>query len=278
MARMAKELPSLRDVITAHDLGARKSLGQHFLLDLNITRKIAKAAGDLSGKFVIEIGPGPGGLTRVLLETEAKTILAIEKDPRCLEALQPLVESAGKRLRLLEADALEVDPVEITPAPRVVIANLPYNIATVLLTAWLHRASEYDQFLLMFQKEVAERIVTKPRTPAYGRLSVICQYFCDCEILFTLPSSVFVPPPKVDSAVIRLVPKKEKRALAAAELERYTAKAFGQRRKMLRGIFKNQLTDADFEKLNISPQSRAEELSVVQHAALAGLFWRHSKS
>ncbi|MBI3420411.1 MAG: 16S rRNA (adenine(1518)-N(6)/adenine(1519)-N(6))-dimethyltransferase RsmA [Proteobacteria bacterium] len=256
-----KQLSPLREVIAEHGLGARKSLGQHFLLDLNLTRKIAREVGDLSGKIVIEIGPGPGGLTRALLETEAKAVLAIEKDSRCLEALQMLVDS-DKRLRVIEADAMQTDPVELTPKPRVVVANLPYNIGTALLVAWLQRAQEYDQFILMFQKEVAKRIAAKPRTPAYGRLSVLCQYCCDCEILFTVPARAFVPPPKVDSAVIRLVPKKGKFPVKISELERVTAQAFGQRRKMLRGIFKGHLTDEAFAKIGIKPQARAEELAV----------------
>ncbi|HVY12166.1 MAG TPA: 16S rRNA (adenine(1518)-N(6)/adenine(1519)-N(6))-dimethyltransferase RsmA [Alphaproteobacteria bacterium] len=269
---MKNDLPPLRDVIAAHKLGARKSLGQHFLLDLNLTQKIAREAGDLSGKIVIEIGPGPGGLTRALVETEAKAILAIEKDPRCLAALETLVEKAGGRLRIIEADALRLDPAELTPPPRVVIANLPYNVGTALLVAWLHRAQDYEQFVLMFQKEVAERIVAQPGTSAYGRLSVLCQYCCDCKILFTVPACAFTPPPKVDSAVIRLIPKKEALPLGIAELERVTALAFGQRRKMLRGIFKGHLSDADFEKLGIAPTARAEELSVEQHVELAKAF------
>jgi 16S rRNA (adenine1518-N6/adenine1519-N6)-dimethyltransferase len=179
---------------------------------------------------------------------------------------------------VIEADALQTDPVELTPAPRLIVANLPYNIGTPLLTAWLHRAEEYEQFILMFQKEVAERMVATPRTPAYGRLSVLCQYVCECEILFTIPARAFVPPPKIDSAVIRLMPKKGERPIPIDRLEKVTAMAFGQRRKMLRGIFKGHLTDADFAKAGIAPEARAEELSVDQHVALARIFHASNKT
>jgi 16S rRNA (adenine1518-N6/adenine1519-N6)-dimethyltransferase len=274
---MSKPLLPLREVVRQHGLRTKKSLGQHFLLDLNLTRKIAREAGDLAGKVVVEIGPGPGGLTRALLETEAKAVLAIEKDERCLEALRMLVETSDDRLRVIEADAMETDPVEITPSPRVIVANLPYNIGTPLLIAWLHRAQEYERFILMFQKEVAERIVAKPGGKIYGRLSVLCQYTCECKILFTVPASAFVPPPKVDSAIIRLTPKKEPLPISVVELERTTALAFGQRRKMLRGIFKDTLNDEDFKKIGVSPQARAEELSVVQHVKLAEIFHASAK-
>jgi 16S rRNA (adenine1518-N6/adenine1519-N6)-dimethyltransferase len=266
---MTKPLLPLGEVVRQHGLRTKKSLGQHFLLDLNLTRKIAREAGDLSGKVVVEIGPGPGGLTRALLETNAKAVLAIEKDARCLEALRALVETSDNRLRVIEADAMETDPAELTPAPRMIVANLPYNIGTALLIAWLYRASEYEQFILMFQKEVAERIAAQPRTKAYGRLSVLCQVTCDCKILFGVPASAFVPPPKVDSAIIRLIPKKDPLPISVEELERSTALAFGQRRKMLRGIFKGSLTDEDFAKIGVSPQARAEELTVAQHVELA---------
>ncbi len=272
---MKKDPPPLRDLIAAHGLGPKKSLGQHFLLDLNLTRKIARAAGDLKDKIVIEIGPGPGGLTRALVETEAKAILAIEKDARCLLALESLVHAADGRLRVIEADALEIDPVELTPPPRVIVANLPYNVGTPLLIAWLYRAQEYERFILMFQKEVAARIVAKPRTPAYGRLSVLCQYLCDCELLFTLPAGAFSPPPKVDSAVVRLIPKKQTLPIEVAQLERVTALAFGQRRKMLRNIFRAKWKDDDFAAMGIRPQARAEELSVEEHIVLAKAYYGH---
>ncbi len=266
---MSGDLPSLRDVIAQHGLGARKSLGQHFLLDLNLTRRIAREAGDLEGVCVVEVGPGPGGLTRALLDTNARAVLAIEKDPRCLEALQVLAERSNRRLRLIEGDALEIDPVDLTPAPRAIVANLPYNVGTALLVAWLRRAGEYERLVLMFQKEVAERIVAQPRRAAYGRLSVLCQSCCDCRILFTLPARAFTPPPRVDSAVICLTPKKTPLPVPLDALERETALAFGQRRKMLRSIFKTSLSEADFANLGLSPKARAEELTIAQHTALA---------
>jgi 16S rRNA (adenine1518-N6/adenine1519-N6)-dimethyltransferase len=246
------------------------------LLDLNLTRRIANEAGSLKDMHVVEIGPGPGGLTRALIETEAKNILAIEKDHRCLVALESLIGLSNGRLRVIEGDATEIDPVDLVPAPRAVVANLPYNVGTLLLLAWLHRAEEYEKFVLMFQKEVAERIVAKPRTSAYGRLSVLCQYLCDCEILFTLPSTAFTPPPKVDSAVVKLVPKKQELEIEVVQLERVTAIAFGQRRKMLRNIFRAKLKDEHFAEIGIAPTARAEELSVAQHIALAKAFYKAS--
>lgn len=266
---MTAPLPPLRDVIAQYGLGAKKSLGQHFLLDLNLTRKIVKAAGDLSGHTVIEIGPGPGGLTRALVESEAASILALEKDTRCVEALQPLIAHADGRLRVVEGDALETDPASLTTAPRSIIANLPYNVGTLMLTRWLQNATAYRQFVLMFQKEVAERITARPRTAAYGRLAVLCQYTCVCEYAFTVPARAFTPPPKVDSAIVRLVPKKEARPVPLEKLEAVTAAAFGQRRKMLRSIFKDKLSEADFAALGIAPEARAEELDIAAFVRMA---------
>lgn len=262
-------LPALRDVIAAHGLQAKKTLGQHFLLDLNLTRKIVRTAGALKGHTVIEIGPGPGGLTRILVDSEASAIIGIEKDPRCINALQSLIIAADGRLRIIEADALAIDPTSITPAPRSIIANLPYNVGTAMLTAWLQQAQDYAQMVLMFQKEVAERITAQPRTPAYGRLSVLSQFTCDCFYEFTVPASAFTPPPKVDSAIVRLVPKKQSHEVSVTALERVTAAAFGQRRKMLRSIFKNQLDENAFTALGIKPEARAEELHVSDFVKLA---------
>ncbi len=259
----------LRDLLAENNLRANKALGQHFLLDLNLTRKIVREAGDLSGLTVIEIGPGPGGLTRALLESDAKSVLAIEKDTRFIQALQPLVEQSAGRLRIIEADALEIDPIELTPAPRAIIANLPYNIGSVLLAHWLQRADEYAQFVLMFQKEVADRIAAPIGEKAYGRLSVLAQYCADVETLFTIPARAFTPPPKIDSAVIRITPRQTPLPVPLPLIENVTAKAFGQRRKMLRGIFKNELTENDFLKLGIRPDARPETLSPAEFAKLA---------
>lgn len=266
---MNADLPPLKDVIAAHGLNAKKSLGQHFLLDLNLTRRIVRAAGDLNGHSVIEIGPGPGGLTRALVESEAKAIFAIEKDTRCIEALQPLVIAANGRLQLIEGDALKVDASTLGAAPRSVIANLPYNVGTQLLIDWLQQADAFTQFVLMFQKEVAQRIVAKPDTEAYGRLSVICQFLCDCNLAFTIPARAFTPPPKVDSAVVVLKVKRGAPEVPLSALEKVTAAAFGKRRKMLRSIFKDKLGDAGFAAIGIKPEARGEALSVADFVRLA---------
>lgn len=261
--------PPLREVIAKHDLKAKKSLGQHFLLDLNLTRRLVREAGDLSGITAIEIGPGPGGLTRALFESKARHIIAIEKDDRFINALQPLVDEANGRLRIIHADALEIDPVDITPAPRAMLANLPYNVGTLLLVNWLHRAQEYEFFALMFQKEVAERIVSTVGSKAYGRLSVLCQFCCDVKYAFTIPARAFTPPPKIDSAVVILRPHKNPYPITIEALEHITKEAFGQRRKMLRSIFKGQLTDTHFAAAGIKPEARAEELTVDDFVRLA---------
>jgi 16S rRNA (adenine1518-N6/adenine1519-N6)-dimethyltransferase len=259
----------LREVISTHGLSARKAMGQHFLLDMNLTRKIVREAGDLTGQTVIEIGPGPGGLTRALLEGTAKTVIAIEKDKRFIEALQPLAEESEGRLRIIEADALEIDPVEITPAPRRIIANLPYNVGTLLFTSWLQRAHEYDQLVLMFQKEVADRIVADVGDKAYGRLSILARFCGTPESVMHIPARAFTPPPKVDSSVLRFTPHKTPFAFDLALLEKITAKAFGQRRKMLRAIFRGELDESAFAKLGLKPEMRPENLSVSQYIELA---------
>ncbi len=261
--------PPLRDVIARHDLKAKKSMGQHFLLDMNLTRRLVREAGDLTGITAIEIGPGPGGLTRALFESAAKHIIAIEKDERFIEALQPLVECVNNRLRVIHADALEIDPVTLTPSPRAILANLPYNVGTLLLVNWLHRAQEYEFFALMFQKEVAERITAKVGSKAYGRLSVLCQFCCDVELAFTIPARAFTPPPKIDSAVVILRPKKTPYPISIEALEIVTKDAFGQRRKMLRSIFKGRISDEHFAAAAIAPTARAEELSVADFVKLA---------
>ncbi len=265
------DLPPLRDVIAAHDLAARKQLGQHFLLDLNLTRRIARSGGDLKGLHVIEIGPGPGGLTRALLESDAASITALEKDKRCVEALQPLIAHSEGRLRVIEADALECDFTSLTPSPRAVIANLPYNISTPILLKLLREAKHFDFFLLMFQKEVAERIVAEPGNKIYGRLSVVSQFACECKRIFNIPAKAFTPPPKIDSSVVHMVTKKESAPVSIKALEAVTEQAFGQRRKMLRGIFKGQLDEAAFVKLGIKGEMRPEQLSIKDFISLTKL-------
>lgn len=261
-------LPPLREIVNQHGLQANKAFGQNYLFDLNLTGRIARLAGDLAGHTVFEIGPGPGGLTRALLtETNAPHVIAIEKDPRFIEALQPLIAASDDRLRLIEGDALKTDPVTLSPAPRAVIANLPYNVGTELLIGWLHRPDEYSQFILMFQKEVAERIVAKKNTKAYGRLAVLAQNLCTAEIALNVPASAFTPPPKVTSSVVRLRPKPQAAQVPIRELEKITAAAFGQRRKMLRQSMKPYL--GVLEELAIDPQLRPEDLAVEDYLRIA---------
>jgi len=265
-------LPPLREIIARHGIAARKSLGQNFILDLNLTRRIARAAGPLDRAIVIEIGPGPGGLTRALLEEGAARIVAIERDPRCLAALAELASRHPGRLELVAGDALALDPVTLTEPPRKIVANLPYNIATALLLRWLDRIADYQSLTLMFQREVAERLVAAPRTPAYGRLSVIVQWLTEPRILFDLPPRAFVPPPRVTSSVVLLTPRPRPLAPASKPiLERVTAAAFGQRRKMLRSSLKTLGVPVEplLAQTAIAPTARAEELSVAQFCALA---------
>ncbi len=270
----APELPPLRDVIARHGLAARHRLGQHFLLDLNLTAKIARAAGNLGRGTTIEIGPGPGGLTRALLAAGAR-VLAIELDRRCLPALAELAAAYPGRLTVLQGDALKLDPAAESAArglsaPYRIVANLPYNVATPLLLRWLARIARYEGLTLMFQKEVADRLVAKPRTKAYGRLAVAAQWRATIERLFTLPPAAFVPPPKVESTVVRLGPRATPPAPAdPALLERVTAAAFGQRRKMLRQSLKSLGGETLCRAAGIAPTARAEELSIEQFAALA---------
>ena len=266
------QLPPLREVIARHRLMAKKSLGQNFILDLNVTRRVARAAGPFDGFDVIEVGPGPGGLTRALLETGARRVIAIERDRRALAALQELATAYSGRLELLEGDALELDPAALTDAPRKIVANLPYNIATALLLRWLDKIGAYDSLTLMFQREVAERLVAVPRSPAYGRLSVIVQWLAEPKILFDLPPRAFVPPPKVTSSVVSLMPRAMPLAPAnKATLERVTAAAFGQRRKMLRASLKSLGVPVEtlLAAASVMPTARAEELSIEKFCALA---------
>jgi 16S rRNA (adenine1518-N6/adenine1519-N6)-dimethyltransferase len=265
-------LPPLRELIREHGLGARRGLGQHFLLDLNLTRKIARAAGPLAERRILEIGPGPGGLTRALLLEGATDITAVERDTRIKEALAPLLDAAGGRLRLIEDDALKVNEAELCRPPITIVANLPYNISTPLLFKWFDRLDLFDGFVLMFQKEVAERILARPGSRTFGRLAVMSQWRCEVASLFDVPASAFTPPPKVVSSVLELRPRP--RPLADAEpavLEKVVAAAFGQRRKMLRASLR-QLTDNSevlLEEAGIEPTARPESLCVEEFCALA---------
>lgn len=269
---MINNLPPLREVIARHGIAARKRLGQNFILDLNLTGRIARAAGALDGGTTIEIGPGPGGLTRALLAEGARRVVAIERDPRCLAALSELVALHPGRIELIDGDALALDPVALTEPPRRIVANLPYNIATALLIKWLDRIGAYESLTLMFQREVAERLVAAPRGPAYGRLSVLVQWLCTAKILFDIPPRAFTPSPKVTSSLVRLVPRVA--PLAPADkgvLEQVTAAAFGQRRKMLRSSLKSlgMPVDAALAEAGVTATARAEELSVAEFCALA---------
>lgn len=263
-------LPPLREVINRYGLAAKRSLGQHFLLDLNLTARIARAAGDLTQSSVIEIGPGPGGLTRSLLAASARTVVAVEKDPRCIDALAPLVALHTGRLVVVAADALSIDATEIAPPPRRIVANLPYNIAVPLLVGWLRQITAFESLTLMFQKEVADRLVAAPGSAAYGRLSVITQWLTQPRFEFNVDARAFTPPPKVTSAVVTLQPRPQPLVPAAfTAMEQVTAAAFGQRRKMLRQSLKPLGGETLLEKAGIDPTARPEQLSVVQFAALA---------
>ena len=267
-------LPPLRETIAKHGLDARKRFGQHFLLDLNLTRRIARAAQPIDEGTVIEIGPGPGGLTRALLLEGAANVVAIEVDPRALGALAELQAASGGRLQVIEAGALTIDPASLGPVPRRIVANLPYNISTPLLVRWLQQADAIADMVLMFQKEVVDRLVAVPRTKDYGRLSVLAQHVCEIRRLFDIPASAFVPPPKVTSSVARLTPRPATQRLAdLAPLEKVTAAAFGQRRKMLRGSLGSLFADPVpvLQGLGLSPTARAEELSVADFVRLAGV-------
>ncbi len=264
----ASGLPPLREIIARFDLGARKSLGQHFLLDLNICRKVVRSAGPLGDDTIVEIGPGPGGLTRALLEAGARKIVAIEKDRRCIAALAEVAEAYPERLEIIEADAMEIDPRTVAPAPRRIIANLPYNVSVPLLMGWLRHAEVFSGFTLMFQKEVADRLTAVPGTKDYGRVSVIAQWLCAVRAAFNLPRESFTPPPKVASTVVNLVPRIPPRTPPSWEaVDAVTRAAFAQRRKMLRGTLKG--LGLDLEALGVDPRQRAETLSVDDFLRLA---------
>jgi 16S rRNA (adenine1518-N6/adenine1519-N6)-dimethyltransferase len=268
-------LPPLREVIRRHDLQAKKSLGQNFLLDLNLTGRIARAAGPLEGVTVIEIGPGPGGLTRALLSEGASRVVAVERDARAIAALEEIAQHYPGRLVVVSGDALTFDPLpHVGSGSARIVANLPYNIATALLVDWLTIEPWppwYDRLVLMFQREVAERIVATPDDKSYGRLSVLTGWRAEAKILFDINPSAFVPPPKVTSSVVKLVPRAQPLACDARLLERVTAAAFGQRRKMLRQSLKPLGSDPLplLAAAGIEPTARAEEIPVAGFVALA---------
>lgn len=269
------DLPPLRDVIDSFDLRARKSLGQNFLLDLNLTSKIARQAGDLTGCDVLEIGPGPGGLTRGLLAQGARKVLAIEKDARCLPALQQIAQAYPDRLQIIEGDALEVDPSEHLTPPIRIASNLPYNVGTELLIRWLSPKEwppVWQSLTLMFQREVAQRIVAEPGSKAYGRLAILAQWRCEARIVINLPPEAFSPPPKVSSAVVHLTALPEPRYPADFKtLQRVVAAAFNQRRKMLRASLKGVAPDIEDRLIaaGLKPTDRAEQISLEGFCALA---------
>ncbi len=272
-----ERLPPLRDIIAAHGLSAQKSLGQNFLLDMNITDKIVREAcirggGEWGGFHAIEIGPGPGGLTRALLKSNVERVTAVEYDARAVTALRSLEDASDSSLDIVQGDALKMDVTAISEAPRVIVANLPYNIATPLLVSWLRQifddAGTYHSMALMFQKEVADRIIAAPETKAYGRLSVLSQWLCDVEVLYDLPPTAFVPAPKVRSSVVFFKPKKRNDGVRDFQsVERVTAAAFQQRRKMIRSSLKSY-ADA-MKDVGIDTNLRAESLSVADFILLA---------
>ena len=270
---MPEPLPPLREVIARYGIRARRQLGQHFLLDLNLCRRIVRAAGDLAGKTVVEIGPGPGGLTRALLETEAARVIAVERDPRCIDALSDLSRRYANRLDVVAGDALDFDISARVRTGRVaVVANLPYNVATPLLIGWLRNVDSISAMTLMFQKEVAERIVAAPGTGAYGRLAVVAQWLCEARRAFDVAPTAFVPPPRVTSTVVNLLPRGAPLAPAdMACLEAVTAAAFGRRRKMLRSALAGLVDDPEalLEQAGIAATARAETLPPEAFCALA---------
>ncbi len=274
-------LPPLREVIRRHGLIAKKSLGQNFLLDLNLAARIARAAGELAGVTVLEIGSGPGGLTRALLALGAARVIAVERDARALAALEEIAAHYRGRLEIVAADALTFDPrSHLDQGPVRIVANLPYNIATALLVLWVTLEPWppwYEAAVLMFQREVAERIVATPGSKSYGRLSVLAQWRCEARILFDVNPSAFVPPPKVTSSLVRLLPRAQPLPCDRKLLETATQAAFGQRRKMLRQSLRSLNVDvpALLATAGLSPTARAEDISVAGFASLARALAAH---
>ena len=268
-------LPPLREVIARYGLGAKKSLGQNFLFDLNLTRRIARSAAPLEGFTIVEVGPGPGGLTRALLMEGAERIVAIERDERTLPALAEISEAYPKRLSVIAEDALAINWPAVVSGPAKIVANLPYNVATTLLTGWLTQTTWppwFSSLTLMFQKEVAERIVARPGGKDYGRLSVLCQWLCEVKKQFDVNRSAFTPAPKVTSSIVQLVPRRAfEISCDVKDLEKVTAAAFGQRRKMLRSSLRGAFDEPEviLAELGINPELRAEQLQVSDFARLA---------
>jgi 16S rRNA (adenine1518-N6/adenine1519-N6)-dimethyltransferase len=269
-----KQLPPLREIIARHDLRATKTLGQNFLLDLNLTRKIVRVAGDLTGHSVIEIGPGPGGLTRALVESNVARIVAVEYDPRAVAALQSLVDAAEGRLTVIHADALAINTTALAPTPCAVVANLPYNIGTPLLIGWLKQIDAFTSLTLMFQKEVAQRIVAPPGSQAYGRLAVMAGWLTEAKLVFDIPREAFTPPPKITSSVVHLIPRTDQIEVAFTDMEKVVAAAFGQRRKMLRSALKSLQVDTEamLEMAGIDPTARAETVDIDGFVRLSRAF------
>ena len=262
--------PPLREVIARHGLWARKRLGQHFLLDSNLTDRIARTAGALSEINVIEIGPGPGGLTRSLLTAGARSVVAVETDERCVAAVRELEPLSDGRLSVLVADALKIDAAELVAPPRAIVANLPYNIATPLLIKWLQQAEAFESLTLMFQKEVADRLSARPGTKAYGRLSVMTQWRTEVRPAFTIPARAFTPAPKVESAVVHLTARRDPAPADWPAMEAVVAAAFGKRRKMLRQSLRTVgNAEALLAAAGLPPESRAEDIDVAGFARLA---------
>ena len=263
------DLPSLRETLDAHGLSAKKSFGQHFLLDLNITRKIVRLAGPFEGRAVIEVGPGPGGLTRALLESDAGKVVLVEKDPRFVPLLTELDDGSG-RLEIIQADALKVKEAELVDGPAHLVSNLPYNVGTPLLIKWLTGPWTPCALTLMFQKEVAQRVAADVGDDAYGRLAVISQAVCEARVVMDLPARAFTPPPRVDSAVVHLTPRADRPDPAVLKrLEQVTAAAFGQRRKMLRSSLKTLGGAGLCEAAGIEPDARAETVDVAGFLRMA---------
>ena len=273
-------LPPLKDVISKYEIRAKKSLGQNFLLDLNLTSKIARYAGNLKQSDVLEIGPGPGGLTRSLLNEGARQVVSIEKDNRCMAALEEIQSLFPGRLRLLQGDALSMNVTQYLTDPIKIIANLPYNIGTELLVRWLNSKnwpSFWQSMTLMFQKEVANRIVAHPGSKAYGRLSVMSQWRCNTKIAFNIPATAFTPPPKVESAVVHFEALNEPKFPAEVDkLEFLVSKAFNQRRKMLRGALKGHFINVEegLFSIGVLPTKRAENITVQEYCAMSQILIR----
>jgi 16S rRNA (adenine1518-N6/adenine1519-N6)-dimethyltransferase len=273
-------LPPLKDIISKYEIRAKKSLGQNFLLDLNLTSKIARYAGNLKQSDVLEIGPGPGGLTRSLLNEGARQVVSIEKDKRCIAALEEIQSLFPGRLNLLQGDALSINVTQYLTDPIKIIANLPYNIGTELLVRWLNSKnwpSFWQSMTLMFQKEVANRIVARPGSKAYGRLSVMSQWRCNTKIAFNIPATAFTPPPKVESAVVHFEALNEPKFPAEVDkLEFVVSKAFNQRRKMLRGALKGHFINVEegLFSIGVLPTKRAENITVQEYCAMSQILIR----